>query len=155
MDDEMMGVVGSEVSSADLSTLPTTDHAAPVSQPPIPEKESLQHILSSTFFYWAMSMLLCIAALYYNFYRIGVPSIWFDEAFSVELASQPLPRLWHIIFGPEPNMELYYLFLHYWLDLIHFLGWFPTEAVVRAPSAVFSAMSTLVVFTIGRRFWVL
>ncbi|MBV9689069.1 MAG: glycosyltransferase family 39 protein [Ktedonobacteraceae bacterium] len=88
----------------------------------------------------------------FNLYRLGVPSIWFDEAFSVELARQPLPLLWHIIFGPEPNMELYYLFLHFWLALISLLGLHAVEFVVRFPSTVFAALSTVIVFLLGRRF---
>jgi 4-amino-4-deoxy-L-arabinose transferase-like glycosyltransferase len=108
--------------------------------------------LSRTPWHWAIGGILFVAALGFNFYRLGVPSIWFDEAFTVELARRPLPLLWHIIFGPEPNMELYYLFLHYWLILTSLLGLHATEFVVRFPSAIFAAFSTLVVFAIGRRF---
>jgi uncharacterized membrane protein len=88
----------------------------------------------------------------FNLYRLGAPSIWFDEAFSVELARQPLPLLWHITFGPEPNMELYYLILHFWLGLTSLLGLHSIEFVVRFPSAVFAALSTVVVFLLGWRF---
>ncbi len=101
---------------------------------------------------WITASILFIAALCFNLYRLGAPSIWYDEAFSVELARQPLPLLWHIIFGPEPNMELYYLFLHCWLNLTSFIGLHATEFVVRFPSAIFLALSTLVVYAIGRRF---
>lgn len=97
-------------------------------------------------------VLFCAIALAFNLYRLGAPSIWFDEAFSVELARQPLPLLWHIIFGLEPNMELYYLFLHFWLGLTSFFGLHPTEFVVRLPSAIFAALSAGVVFLWGRRF---
>jgi uncharacterized membrane protein len=97
-------------------------------------------------------LLFCLVALGFNLYRLGAPSIWFDEAFSVELARQPLPLLWHIIFGLEPNMELYYLFLHFWLGLTSLFGLHPTEFVVRLPSAIFAALSTGVVFLWGRRF---
>lgn len=96
--------------------------------------------------------ILFVAALALNLYRLGAPGIWFDEAFSVELARQPLPLLWHIIFGSEPNMELYYLFLHFWLALTGTLGLNPTEFVVRFPSAIFAALSTVIVFLWGRRF---
>jgi mannosyltransferase len=98
-----------------------------------------------------LGILLFVLALFFDLYRLGQPSIWFDEAFSVELARQPLPLLWHIIFSLEPNMELYYLFLHYWLALT---GLFvhPVEFVVRFPSAIFAALSTVVVFLLGRRF---
>lgn len=103
---------------------------------------------------WAtltISTVLFSAALFLNLRHLATPSIWFDEAFSVELARQPLPLLWHIIFGPEPNMELYYLFLHFWLGLTQSLGWLPTEFVVRFPSTIFAALSTVVVFWLGKR----
>jgi mannosyltransferase len=99
-----------------------------------------------------MCLLFCLIALGFNLYRLGAPSIWFDEAFSVELARQPLPLLWHIIFDLEPNMELYYLFLHFWLGSTSLLGLHPTEFVVRLPSAIFAALSTGIVFLWGRRF---
>ncbi len=100
----------------------------------------------------AISFVLFVVALGFNLYRLGDPSIWYDEAFSVELARQPLPLLLHIISGPEPNMELYYLFLHFWLGFTGLLGLYATEFVVRFPSAVFAALSTVVVFLLGRRF---
>src|SRR6266567_812325 len=104
----------------------------------------LQHIL--------IGLLLFGLALGFGLYRLGDPSIWYDEAFSVELARLPLPLLGGIIFGREPNMELYYLFLHGWLRLTTLFGLAPVEFVVRFPPAVFSAGSTVVVFLIGRRF---
>ncbi len=99
-----------------------------------------------------LSLLFCTIALALNLYRLGVPSIWFDEAFSVELARQPLPLLWHIIFGPEPNMELYYLLLHAWLAITTSWGMHPTEFIVRLPSALFAACSVVVVFLLGQSF---
>jgi len=99
-----------------------------------------------------IGLMLFGLALGFGLYRLGDPSIWFDEAFSVELARLPLPQLWHIIFGPEPNMELYYLFLHYWLGLTALFGLHPTEVVVRLPSVIFAALSCVVVFAIGLRF---
>src|SRR5438270_2594522 len=113
-------------------------------------KKSAQQLVRGSQSGW-LAVIIFGIALGFNLYRLGVPSIWFDEAFSVELARQPLPLLWHIIFGPEPNMELYYLFLHFWLALTGSLGLPPTEAVVRFPSAVFAALSTIVVYRFGRR----
>src|SRR5436190_22298998 len=95
---------------------------------------------------------LFLIALLLNLYRLGMPGIWFDEAFSVELARQPLPLLTHIIFGPEPNMELYYLLLHFWLSFNSWLGVPLVEVVVRLPSAIFAAIGTLLVFLLGKRF---
>ncbi len=98
------------------------------------------------------SLVLFCAALLLDLRHLAAPSIWFDEAFSVELARQPLPLLWHIIFGPEPNMELYYLFLHFWLGITQSVGLLPTEFVVRFPSAIFAALSTVAVFWLGKRY---
>jgi mannosyltransferase len=112
----------------------------------------LHHIVQRMPSRLTLSIILFIVAMCFNLYRLGTPSIWFDEAFSVELARQPLPLLWHIIFGPEPNMELYYLFLHFWLNLTASLGFHATEFVVRFPSTVFAALSTVVVFLLGQRF---
>ena len=45
---------------------------------------------------WLLCAVLFCIAMGFNLYRLGVPGIWFDEAFSVELARQPfacLPQL--------------------------------------------------------------
>ncbi len=100
---------------------------------------------------WGWCFVFFSVALSFDLYRLGSPGIWYDEAFSVELARQPLPLLWHIIWGPEPNMELYYLFLHFWLGFTALLGLHPVEWVVRLPSAIFAALSTVMVFLLGKR----
>ncbi|WP_172632302.1 glycosyltransferase family 39 protein [Dictyobacter arantiisoli] len=101
---------------------------------------------------FTMVALLTVLALVLDFHLLGRPGIWFDEAFSVELARQPLPLLWHTIFGPEPNMELYYLLLHVWLQVTGWVGWQPVEWIVRFPSALCAALSTGVLFLLGRRY---
>src|SRR5579859_4678084 len=108
--------------------------------------------LASTPRHLIIGAVLFVLSLCFNLYRLGTPSIWFDEAFSVELARHPVLQIWQIIFGPEPNMELYYLFLHYWLALTGYLGLNPTEFIVRFPSAIFAALSTVAVFSLGRRY---
>jgi mannosyltransferase len=102
---------------------------------------------------WVLGGLVGSVALAVDLYRLGVPSLWFDEAFSVELARQPFPVLWEKIFGPEPNMELYYLLLHGWLGMTGWLGLPATEWLVRFPSALFAALSTVLVWLLGRRFF--
>lgn len=102
---------------------------------------------------WLIPLALLAVALFFYVYALGRPSIWFDEAFSVGLARQPLPRLWQAIWGPEPNMELYYLLLHFWLQFTALLGQAPTEVIVRLPSAICAALSVLVVFFFGRRYF--
>jgi 4-amino-4-deoxy-L-arabinose transferase-like glycosyltransferase len=57
-----------------------------------------------------------------------------------------------IIFATQPNMALYYIFLHFWLSLTSIPGLNPTEIVVRFPSAVFAALSSIAIFLLGKRF---
>jgi uncharacterized membrane protein len=49
-------------------------------------------------------------------------------------------------------MELYYLFLHAWLGVTALFGLHPTEFVVRLPSTIFAASSTVALFLLGQRF---
>jgi hypothetical protein len=66
--------------------------------------QRMQRLVPYISFTWLLCILIGAIALRFNLYRLGSPSIWFDEAFSVELARQPLPLIGHIIWGPEPNM---------------------------------------------------
>ena len=104
-----------------------------------------------------LTVLICCAlflvALGFNLYQIGAPSIWFDEALSVTRAQQSLPILWRIVSFTQPNMALYYVVLHFWLSFMNLSGLRATEAVVRFPSAVFSALSSLVMYFLARRFF--
>ena len=101
---------------------------------------------------WIPCIAIGAIALACNLFQIGKQSMWFDEILSVERARQSFPVLWQIIFATQPNMALYYIFLHFWLSLTSLLGLNPTELVVRFPSAVFAALSSMVIFLLGRRF---
>ena len=102
--------------------------------------------------YWIFCLLIGGIALGFNFYRLGTQSMWFDEILSVVRARQPLSVLIQIIFATQPNMAFYYIFMHYWLSFTALLGWLPTEVVVRSPSVVFAAASSVIIFLLGRRF---
>ncbi|HEX6798511.1 MAG TPA: glycosyltransferase family 39 protein [Ktedonobacterales bacterium] len=98
-------------------------------------------------------LLIGALALALDLFRLGGPSLWMDEAFSVQLARQPLSVLWGAFrSGAEPNMAIYYLILHLWLGLGAALGIPATEFYVRFPSAVCAAASAVMVYAIGRRF---
>jgi len=101
---------------------------------------------------WLFCLAIGAVALAFNLYRLGSPSLWFDEILSVERARQSLPVLWHIIFSTQQNMALYYLLLHFWLSFTTLLGLHATEFVVRFPSAIFATLGSMMVFLLGRRF---
>jgi uncharacterized membrane protein len=98
-------------------------------------------------------LVLASLALWLNLYRIGEPGLWFDEILSVTRAWQPLPVLFKIISTTQPNMALYYVILHFWLSVTGHAGIPATEAVVRFPSAIFSALSSLALYALARRFF--
>ena len=133
-----------------------TSNKLPETGEPEHEKTPLLQRLRHFLAWISRDWLLCLAiggvALGFNLYRLGDPSLWFDEVLSVERAGQPLPVLWHIIFSTQQNMALYYLLLHFWLGFTTFLGLHATEFVVRFPSAVFAALGSMMVFLLGRRF---
>ncbi len=108
------------------------------------------HITSTH--YWIVCILIGTIALACNLYQLSEQSLWFDEILSVERARQSLPVLLQIIFATQPNMALYYIFLHFWLSFTALPGLNPTEFVVRFPSAVFAALSSIVIFLLSRRF---
>src|SRR5205085_2927241 len=114
--------------------------------------QRLQHIHLRMPPTWVLCVIIGAIALAFNLYQLGAPSLWYDETFSVELARQPLPHMLAIIFGLEPNMELYYLFLKGWLGLTALFGLHATEFVVRFPSPIFAALSSVMVFLLGKRF---
>lgn len=103
-----------------------------------------------------LTTLICLAlfavAMGFNLYRLGSPSIWFDEALSVSRAQQSLAVLFKIVSTTQPNMALYYFMLHFWLSFVGLFGIHPTEAVVRFPSALFAAFDSLLLYFLARRF---
>jgi 4-amino-4-deoxy-L-arabinose transferase-like glycosyltransferase len=97
-------------------------------------------------------LIILVGAISLNLYRLGEPSMWFDEILSYERARQPLAIVWQIDITTQPNMALYYLVLHFWLRLTSFFGFLPTEWVLRLPSALFSALGALILYLLGKRF---
>jgi uncharacterized membrane protein len=126
-----------------------TEVLAPLSRPGAFGAQTI-HFISSQ--YWLLCIVIGAIALACNLFQLGKQSMWFDEILSVQRARQSLPVLLQIISATQPNMALYYIFLHFWLSLTSLLGLNPTEVVVRFPSAVFAALSSIVIFLMGRRF---
>lgn len=97
--------------------------------------------------------LVGAVALIFGLIRLGAPSLWMDEAFSVQLSRQPLTTLEAAFTsGSEPNMIGYHFLLHYWLAFGSAVGLRASEAFVRFPSAIFAALSAVVLYLLGRRF---
>jgi len=127
---------------------------------PVQEKEgtylSPRRIEGISQFFAGRSWMLCVLiggmALGCNLYQLGSHGLWFDEILSVYRAEQSLPILLQITANTQANMALYYVLLHFWLNITSLCGLLPTEFVVRLPSAIFAALSSVMVFLLGRRF---
>jgi uncharacterized membrane protein len=99
------------------------------------------------------AIVLAVGIFELDLVRLGAPSLWLDETFSVGLAEQPYHVMAHYLWGIEPNMELYYLVLHFWLGLAGSVPFLSLEVLARLPSALAAAAAGGVLFALGYRFW--
>src|SRR4051812_25962658 len=76
-----------------------------------------------------VSILLLAAAL--RIWGIDRQSLWFDEAATVHIIRQPLPRMFDLIKSDERTPPLHYVVLHVWIKLFG-----DSEFSLRLPSAI-------------------
>lgn len=70
------------------------------------------------------------------FHKLGLGSIWRDEAFSVELAKESIPQILRVVLSVEGNMFFYYMVMHLWLGLLNIFHIRWSAFWVRVPSAL-------------------
>ena len=87
--------------------------------------------------------VLLAAAL--QLFLISDKSFWLDEGASFSFSRLPLGDLWDLSAGRQANMSLYYMLLHFWLEIDQ------GEAYVRLLSVVFSVGTVPLVYFIGKR----
>ena len=76
----------------------------------------------------------------------GIPSYWGDEAASVLSARRSLSSLFGMLNHVDAVHGIYYLFLHFWMQLVG-----SSEAAVRFPSAVAIGFAAVGTVTLGRQ----
>jgi hypothetical protein len=77
---------------------------------------------------------------------IGRDSLWFDEAATVHIVTQPLPRMMELIRSDERTPPLHYLILHCWIRLFG-----DSETSVRLPSAIAGAAAVWFLYALTAR----
>ncbi len=83
-------------------------------------------------------ILLTFLAAALRFFALGKESLWFDEAYSWQIASQSL----HTALTAEVNNPpLYYVLLHYWISIFG-----TSEIALRSLSACFGVATTVVLY---------
>jgi mannosyltransferase len=76
-------------------------------------------------------LLVGLVAFLVSFAWSWQPSYWGDEAASIMSAERSLPSLFRMLENIDAVHGLYYLFLHFWIDLFG-----PSELSTRLPSAL-------------------
>ncbi|MGH7460941.1 MAG: glycosyltransferase family 39 protein [Longimicrobiales bacterium] len=77
---------------------------------------------------------------------LNAKALWFDETFSVFVASLPVQRLLTILAANEPHPPLHFLMLHAWMGVFG-----DSEAAVRAPSVLIGAAIVILTWLFGWR----
>jgi len=89
-------------------------------------------------------VLLTVLGAVLRFLYLGQKSFWTDEGASFVIAHQHWAGFWHTIFTHEANASLYYLLLHFWLQLGD------SEFVIRLLSVLAAVVTLPVVYLLGK-----
>jgi len=91
--------------------------------------------------------LLLMLALALRLYRLDGQSLWNDEGTSVALAARDLATITRNA-AHDIHPPLYYYALHFWVKL-----WGNSEVAVRSLSALYGALTVLIVYGLARRLY--
>jgi len=95
-------------------------------------------------------LIIIIAGAFFRFNHLGSESIWLDEGYAVVEANQPtVLGVLDAVYGPpEGTPPLYFVVLHLWMKYVG-----NTEFLLRLPSVIFSLISIVLIFLIGRKLY--
>ena len=94
---------------------------------------------------WMVAALVLMIAAETRFLGLGIRSLWFDEAFSVNVARYPVAAIVHFLPGNDSHPPLYYVLLAAW---IHLFG--SSESAVRSLSALASFAAVPLLYAFAR-----
>jgi len=90
--------------------------------------------------------IVALAALAARLWQLDGKSLWFDEAYSVFIADQPLGQIPRLLRSFDTHPPLHYLILHFWMGVFG-----KSEIAVRLPSVLASVGAVTLTFLLGRR----
>jgi len=90
---------------------------------------------------WAIGLLATAVCLV----RIGHPSLWTDEAASISAATRSIPAWWSLITRIDAVHGLYYLLLHFWIEVAG-----RSAVALRFPSALAVGIGAAGVVRLGQ-----
>src|SRR5215831_5391429 len=95
---------------------------------------------------WAPPLIPGIVLLVADGYRLGRLSLWRDEAYTVDAAGRPLPRIVAMLGRTDAVNGAYYLLMHAWTAVAG-----TSAAALRLPSLLAMAVAAVVTAAICRR----
>ncbi len=97
---------------------------------------------------WTVGALgaVFVLAAAVRWWGLDARSLWFDEAYSVFIARQPLLEIPRLLSTYDTHPPLHYVLLHVWMTLFG-----STEVAVRLPSVLASLGVVVLTFLLGRR----
>ena len=93
-------------------------------------------------------LIIFLAGLALRLYSLGSESIWYDEAYSVDISSKDIIDIVRTVMGDnyEANPPLYYILLHLWTGLTG-----NSEFSLRLLSAAMGSLCIVAVYALGKK----
>jgi mannosyltransferase len=91
--------------------------------------------------------LVILVGFFLRLYRLGAPSLWFDEISTAGRIDYPLSQIIKNLFN-SPFPPLYYTFMHLWVNIFGI-----SEITLRFPSLLFSTLSIFFIFKIAKELY--
>ncbi len=95
---------------------------------------------------FVLALGIILGATLIRWWGLSAKSLWFDEAYSLYVASKPVTAIPSLLQVYDTHPPLYYLLLHAWMVVFG-----STEAAVRSLSALAGVLGVLATFVLGRR----
>jgi mannosyltransferase len=95
---------------------------------------------------WLAVAVSGLFGLAFGAYQVGVPTLWRDEAATIEAATRTVPQILALLHHVDAVTGAYYLFMH---PVVTFLG--TSATAVRLPSVLAMAVAAAFTTALGRR----
>ena len=98
-------------------------------------------------------IVVLLLALVTRLWRLGYHSIWFDEAVTLEWAGADPVYTWDVTLNlvQEKHPPVYYIFLHYWQELLGLFGQAQNDALLRLSGSLLGMLTVAGLLLLARR----
>jgi mannosyltransferase len=95
--------------------------------------------------YGVALLAIILISVFLRLYHLGTQSIWYDEAFSVQVSKLAVSQTVQAA-AADVHPPLYYVLLHYWITVFGI-----SELSVRLLSALFGVLAIPMIYVLGRQ----